>query len=604
MVERKGYTIDNFYQGGYSTFKPLGTRDYFGAGKLGETTDPRNANILQEVASKLSSGVKNIEIELVSPEVFDSIPKQQLKEVNRLAKLTGIDISVHGPVVDTAGFTQQGFSETDREIAQRRILQSIERVHEINPKGNIPVNFHSAEGIPGSQFLPPDKRKDSQYEKMIAVNRETGRLIPLQREEVFYPGGKEIRKETLDPERRLNSINKTEWDNSLFQIEVNREHAERIMKDVHPILIAQYTALSQGKIDPKTLSHKEIVEINQVRSADEFVRQAKLSADSLFSKAYENAKNENNQKKIKLLKEYSQQYGEKIGLDGEKIISPDKFFNPKIHTQVLQELLMVLEQTTPKTYVPIEKFTVEQSSKTFGNAAFDAYKKFKDNTPTVVIENPPAGFALSTGEDLKNLVVESRKRFVTNAIKPKKEGGLEMSEGDATKTAEKLIGATWDVGHINMLRKYGYKEKDIIKEAETIAPFVKHVHLSDNFGFEHTELPMGMGNVPIKEVMAKLGEKGFEAKKIIEAGQWWQNFKTSPFQATLEGMGVPVYTGRVAPYWNQTPGFQQDYFGGYGMMLPQTNYEIFGAGFSQLPSELGGQKPGATGSRMSGRPME
>ena len=55
-----------------------------------------------------------------------------------------------------------------------------------------------------------------------------------------------------------------------------------------------------------------------------------------------------------------------------------------------------------------------------------------------------------------------------------------------------------------MLRKEGYSEKDIVKQTEIIAPFVKHVHLSDNFGFEHTELPMGMGNVPLKEIMEKL----------------------------------------------------------------------------------------------------
>lgn len=82
-----------------------------------------------------------------------------------------------------------------------------------------------------------------------------------------------------------------------------------------------------------------------------------------------------------------------------------------------------------------------------------------------------------------------------------------MSENEAKKQAEKFIGATWDVGHINMLRKFGYEEKDIIKEAEAVAPYIKHVHLSDNFGFEHTELPMGMGNVPLKEIMEKLGKK-------------------------------------------------------------------------------------------------
>jgi len=104
--------------------------------------------------------------------------------------------------------------------------------------------------------------------------------------------------------------------------------------------------------------------------------------------------------------------------------------------------------------------------------------------------------------------------------------------------------------------------------------------------------------------MEKLGQKGFDARKIIEAGHWWQHFRTPPFQEVLESTGSPIYGMKMAPYWSQSPGLYQGYFGGYGQMLPQINYETFGAGFSRLPSELGGQSPGAQGSRMSGRPME
>ena len=107
-----------------------------------------------------------------------------------------------------------------------------------------------------------------------------------------------------------------------------------------------------------------------------------------------------------------------------------------------------------------------------------------------------------------------------------------------------------------MIRKQGFDEKDVVKETEEIAKLVKHIHLSDNFGFEHTELPMGMGNVPIGEIMKKLGEKGYEAKKIIEAGNWWQHFKTPPVTETFEAFGSPVYSVQ-GPYWNQSLGFQQ-----------------------------------------------
>ncbi len=597
--EKRGYRISDIYQGGYSSLVPS-YNDYITAGSLGMTTDPRTANILQEVSTKLSSGVKQIEVEGVSPEIFDSIPNQQLKEVHRLSKLTGVDISLHAPVIDVSGIDpRNGFSESDREASERRIAQTLLRSHELNPDGNIPVNFHTA-NMGGSQFLPPSQREKekSEYKQLIAINRETGRMTPLEKEREFHPGG-EIREVVKKPENRLEALNSAEWRNSLFQVEVNREHAERIMKDTHPIIIARFAALRTGNINPNEISKEERAEMNKLNSAWEFVEQAKISADSLFSKAYDFAKKDDDMEKMKELENFSREYGEMVGLDGNKIKDPEKYLNPKIHADVLQRLIEVLEKNPPKTWVPLEDFAIEKSAESFGKAAWQTYKELKGkNVPILTIENPPAGFALSTGKDVRRVVDESRKQFVKKAVS---EG---FSEKEANKEAEKLIGATWDVGHINMLRKFGYSEKEVIEEAKHVAPILKHIHLSDNFGFEHTELPMGMGNVPLKEIMEKLGQKGYDARKIIEAGHWWQHFRTPPFQETLEAVGSPIYEMEMAPYWSQAPGLYQGYFGGYGQMLPQINYETFGAGFSRLPAELGGQVQGAQGNRMSGRPME
>ena len=601
-----GYRISDIYQSGSSMTPPEFYDPYVTAGSLGMTTDPRSANILQEVSTKLSSGVKQIEIEGVSPEIFDAIPKQHMKEVNRMAKLTGINISLHGPVIDVSGIDQRsGFSESNREAAERRVADTLLRSHELNPDGNITVNFHSAEGIQGSQFLPPSeieeqKKKgiETKYKRMVVVNRETGALHPLETEKLYYPGGKEVREAIMLPKDRLDNLNATEWDKSMFQVEINRENAERILQDIHPIFISKFAKLQTGEIKPKDLTQDERAQVDKVWTAYEFIKQAKLSADTLFSKAYEIAKNDKDNEKIELLNEFSRIYGKTVGIEDGKIKNPEQYLNPKIYSDALFQLTRGLEHIPPNTYVPIEDFATKQSAKTFGNAAWQSYKKFKDKSPILVIENPPAGFALSTGEDIKNIVKESRNQFIDNA----KESG--MSESEAKRNAEKFIGATWDVGHINMLRKYGYSEEEIVKETEKVAPYLKHVHLSDNFGFEHTELPMGMGNVPLKAMMEKLGQKGFDAKKIVEAGAWWQHMRTSPFQESLEAMDSPIYGMKMAPYWSQAPGLYQGYFSGYGQMLPQTNYETFGAGFSRLPSELGGTAQGASGSRMSGRPME
>lgn len=325
--------------------------------------------------------------------------------------------------------------------------------------------------------------------------------------------------------------------------------------------------------------------------AETYLQDIHKTVRGLFSKSYEFGDKEQKEKLKEISEEYARNIDPKNG--GQ---------NPFVQSMAIKKLLGQLQNSelAPNMLVPIEGFAVEQSSKTFGNAAFNAFNKFKDpnKTPITLIENPPAGFGLSTGEDLKNLVIASRKQFVEKAVKEKN-----MNPKEAEKIAEKLIGATWDVGHINMLRKEGFKDEDIIKETEKVAPFVRHVHLSDNFGFEHTELPMGMGNVPMKEIMEKLGQKGFEAKKIIEAGDWWQQMKTSPVKESLEGLGSPMYSSGPGPYWNQSIGLQQNYFSGYGMMLPSNNYQTFGAGFSQLPGELGGEVQRG-GGRFSQKGME
>jgi len=369
-----------------------------------------------------------------------------------------------------------------------------------------------------------------------------------------------------------------------------------------------YMAVQQNKETFYQLPEPQQKAVLTIQTADEHLIDAQRQLTSIFSKAYESG-DENTREKLRELGKHFQKNMLGFETDDIKKLSKEQqqiaFLNQndlQRRSTALQLFTQDLKEITPQAFVPIEDFAVDQSSKTFGNAAFQAYKKFKDKAPVIYIENPPAGFGLSTGEDLKNLVVKSREKFVENAVKE----GLDKKY--AEKEAAKLIGATWDVGHINMLRKQGFSEKDIVEETKKIAPYVKHVHLSDNFGYEHTELPMGMGNVPLKEMMDRLGEKGFEGKKIIEASQWWQHFQTNPLKESLEGMGSSMYSaglsGGGSPYWNQSQGFYQNYSGGFGRMLPGINYSTFGAGFSQLPSELGGEVGGGQGSRMSGRGME
>jgi len=583
------YRINNIYQGGYSSLKPdygdIFTGYRTSAGSLGLTTDPRSANILQEASSKLRTGVKQIEISAVSPEIFESIPNQQLKEVNRLSKLTGVDISVHAPIIEASGISNQGFSESSRESAERQMMSAVERSHEINPDGSSPVTFHSSAVLPAPEIVKTKEGKE--IGKMIVINQETNEIRAVKKEDKIYPGEGKV---TRNVEQELDTLNNSEWINGITNLEFYKKEADEVISKALIPLVPILEKQEKGeKIE---FTQKQKIAFEQMQKADVFLNNVEAAFNTIYNKAYKYS-DDKSRKELDRISESWIKSSEKMKEKATKLNLP------LLKSKQLDEALGNIRKiTAPEVYKPLTEFAQDKTAQTFANIAFDSYKKFTDKAPIISIENPPAGTAFSTGKELKKIVEESRKKFVERAVK---EG---MPESQAKFQAERLIGVTWDVGHINMLRKQGYEEKDIVKETEKVAPLVKHIHLSDNFGFEHTELPMGMGNVPVKEIMEKLGKKGFEAKKIIEAGNWWQHFKNPPVKETLEAMGSPIYSMQMQPYWNQSLGFQQGYFGGYGQMLPQVNYETFGAGFSQLSTELGGQRPGAQGSRMSNRPME
>jgi hypothetical protein len=582
------YTISDIYQGGYSSLSPAPINYKLNPKTFGMTTDPRTANIVQDASTKLNTGAKHIELSAVGPAEFESIPNQQLVEMKRLSKLTGVSVSVHGPIVEPSGLTQQQFSSSNREAAERQMFSAMERAHLVSPDENISVTFHSsAVPLPGRTST-----KGQTPDNALIINKDTGSIHTIPIKERTGPWATSRDK---DVKKEIEHLNKQQWAENVRQI---GHQSELGAEAINGSLIGNNLAETEKLMGKKPTENGDDPQAVYGRGAT-YLNSAYLGLQDLFEIAHHNASGVEKNKIENFYKE--------IGNDAKEILKDEKNpHNAILMKDIVQKGVDFLQKeiTAPQLYGDLNDFAKEKTAETISNVALRALKDKNvgngnvNKTPIINIENPPAGMIFSEGQDLKDIVETSRKKFVERAVS---EG---MSEGKAEEAAAKLIGVTWDVGHINMLRKYGYEKEDLIKETEKVAPLVKHIHLSDNFGFEHTELPMGMGNVPMKEILDKLGKQGFDAKKIIEAGNWWQHFKTAPFQETLEAFGSPIYSMSMAPYWNQSIGVQQGYYGGYGAMLPQTNYESFGAGFSRLPMELGGQAQGADGSRMSGKKME
>ncbi|MGV8131746.1 MAG: hypothetical protein ACP5N7_06630, partial [Candidatus Pacearchaeota archaeon] len=90
-------------------------------------TDPLTANQLKKVSDKINTGAQNIEVSGLGLNArgpmkhLASIPKQHWKEIDRLRKLTGVDLTFHGPLVESTGFSRGNWSEDQRIEAEKQM---------------------------------------------------------------------------------------------------------------------------------------------------------------------------------------------------------------------------------------------------------------------------------------------------------------------------------------------------------------------------------------------------------------------------------------------------------------------------------------------------
>ncbi len=626
----------------------LDSKYYIPVGAFASTTNPQTANQIAEATQKLNAGVLGIDISQISPDIFQTIPTEHFKEIGRLSKLTGTNVDLHAPIqdMDPAGFTREGWSEQKRKEVERMFVDALEKGHLLDPNGNVPVNFHSSGGVPGRTWRelkeedlkhladPREKEKIKQHnmkaeDTMGIVNPDTGEVRVLRYDERIGFGGQ---KEIWTPEIRRESLNKTEWENRtilpIFTLRKERtevlEGFDRIRKrqeileelNKKNILSQQEREEFNGnRLNLETLrGHvNEIdknIEMNLIEINDkikkykpkEIIDPRQKEALDNFDKLAGNFHEARNERR-RIIDEFSGYNEEEKRRREKETLKRLELIEGK-EKVIMNTIVPTLSSLpTPEVWKPTDDFSKEKVAQTVANATFDIYKKYGSNAPTTVIENVFPEWTLSRAGDLKDTIEKSRKFFAQKLMKEKS-----YSEDEAKRVASQFIGVTWDVGHINMLRRQGFTEEEIIAEAKKIAPLVKQVHITDNFGFSDVHLPAGMGNVPIKPQLKELEKQGFKIEKgklVHEGGGWWQHFKTDPIIEALGNLDSPLYTITAQPTWYTIKDTEGVYRYGFGDILPELHYkELAGAGFmANLPRELGGQMPGER-ARFGGTPMQ
>ena len=606
---------------------------------LGAPTSPQTANQIAEATSRLNAGVLGVDISMVNPEILEQIPKQHFKEIDRLIKLTGARATMHVPIVDLAGFTQQGWQEEARKENENQVKFFVERAHDLDEDGNTPINFHINTMMPGEQWRKLDndeykkmdknvidelKRRNAfkeilpgQYEiqeNIGIVNRETGQINLIRREVKEYPAGPEV----WAPERRLKSMNQTTWDEERLRVfEYQRQKAEvgdrfiGIMRELAPyeeankenVLTSDEKKLKENLEKEKLRLQAHMIELDQhiYSNLNEIFNQLKYVPDNKKEEADKLIKEIREDPNLIKIKRLQDTTFKNRDLTASQIEKYNDEYQKALVDGMRNLQIKLSEAPTPEVWTPSNKLAKEKTAETVSNAALDAYKKYKEHTPIIVLENYQPGLTLGRASEMAKTVEETRKLFAEKLMKEKN-----VSADKAKETAEKLIGVTWDVGHINFMRKEGYSEEDIKRETEKIAPYVKQVHITDNFGFNDAHLPPGMGNAPIKDQLRILEKAGFKFDKgnvIVEAGAFVAQFKENPHLYALEYFESPLYTYKTMPYWKDVWETEGKYGLGYGPTLPEQHFAMYGGGFSNLPLELGGQVPGDR-SRFAGTPNQ
>jgi len=181
--------------------------------------------------------------------------------------------------------------------------------------------------------------------------------------------------------------------------------------------------------------------------------------------------------------------------------------------------------------------------------------KIKEKPAPIMIqpENIFPRFYGSHPDELRDVIQNARRKF------------MEEAKVDRN-TAEKFIGATFDIGHAAMWRRY-WKGTDeefnewLIKESEKLAEegIIGKVHITDSFGYEDDHLAPGEGITPVKKVMDAIKKKlkgkvpiisegygqrkGQEWRQITEA---WRTFNPHLYnQAYFQRTGAPEMWDRL-----------------------------------------------------------
>ncbi|QQG38830.1 MAG: sugar phosphate isomerase/epimerase [Candidatus Woesearchaeota archaeon] len=607
-------------------------------------------DLVQGFKSKIFAGASHVELGFTgkgkgylgqgstTPETFGS---KQREDIRQLKKVNDVTISVHATpgFTGVAGFTQKGFSDEERENNIFEIKKAVEFAADTAEGG--PVVFHVGEYV-----RPISEYKEFQYypgeakEKIYPlVDKRTGQIFKVVREdeEIWVPNpkigpdGKPIVKVIKDSRGKEHKSPVYEYDPITKEI---RGEAYKF---------TEYFKQKQQENPDLTKEQAAVHFYKETVNAE--IEHAKGQADE-YELVYKDAL-EDKEKITKALQGFEELYKRvdpsELWRLKEKIQQKYQFIPPEEKDPIayLKDKLVEVDKrlaygrevavSSRRNAERLDKdlrnidnmhgYAIDKTADSIARSAIHAYDIEKQKGLKEPIYISPENLMPEWGygnhpEELKNIVLESRKKMVDLLTKPEitladgsKERNYSYRPGVTEAQAEHLAGqhikATFDVAHAYLWKKF-FKgdpskspdenrkdfDKWILDQAKELqrAGVLGHLHISDNFGYHDEHLSPGQGQVPVGEFIRELKSEGYKGKIIAEIGgqpQGKEHEVMTEAWAHASDLYAPIYrTDIIARSWadigggyfgrTQSPGFL------VGEATPNQQDWVF---YSQVPLE-------------------
>jgi hypothetical protein len=531
---------------------------------IGQTVpevDPsgRIRHIVEGVDAAFKGGAGNIQLVMQvpgqvqaiggGPKAYGEEVREAIREIQRASggKITGIELPTQ--ISNLSGFTPQGFSEEQRKVALDEVRDSIKFAGDIAGGGAVnivsfefPRNYSEADWFgkekdaKGNQLF-----KQREEEKAILVDKETGKIIPIDKKETFY----------------------LYYDPKTLEVDT---------KEPHEFTWDQLKKLAESK--------DKLPEVFWVENHFENQKKRLLGEEGHYGELLQHT-----QQQLEDAREKPERYSKEhiSALEKRKI-----GFEESLRALQIQE--KELEKSQVK-YQPVKEYAVERSAASYAEAGIWAMQESQKNIHVQrgkgeLHVGPEIGWPTYYGShprEFVELIEESRKKMVERLTSPVVEDPIShqkvknayydssINEKQAEELAKRHIKGELDTSHVGMWFqtfktdqpwdkrvkefKSWYKEQiEYLAEENKKKDIIGQIQVVDSASGAHGHLPAGQGILgkDIFDYMKILKEKGgykgeFTSEGHEEEKMGQGRILTQAWQAFNSPISTGYMYGRPSP---------------------------------------------------------